>query len=562
MQKRSCYYLMIILFCFVIIVGCGSDGSDSGSGSHSGGSGSTDPGDSDPGSDSDNTGNTDPDDGEKVVQLLFTEIMYHPEDNDSPEFIELVNAGDEAVDIRGYTISGGIEYVFEDETVLNPGDVIVLSDVDPEDDSSLKDELPDSARLFAPYKGQLNDGGDEIELQDPDGNTVCHITYLDESPWPVSADGFGYSLVVVDQTLSTWSNLGQDWFASAEIGGSPGTLDAEVMPNLGVRINEVLPHTDTQGGDAIELYNDSADEVDISGWYLTTDKNNFYDALDEDDKDHSKLFQIPDGTVMQPNGYLVFYQESDPKSEYDFGDAFGLSAHGEAIFLFGMDHKKMNGYAHGFSFGEVENNITFGRYINASGQIQFIAQKGKTLGSENAGPYVGDIVISEIMYHADGVIAPCDFVEITNTDEIDHILFDSNSPNNSWKISGIDFSFPPQKTIRIDERIVLIEEESISIEEFRSHYNLGDNIQIYTYKGTLKGSRETLELMKPEDPLDDDDDDDPPYMVMDRAGYDENNPGLEAADGSGVSLERKNLHAYGDDYTNWQLSVPGGTPGI
>lgn len=75
----------------------------------------------------------------------------------------------------------------------------------------------------------------------------------------------------------------------------------------------------------------------------------------------------------------------------------------------------------------------------------------------------------------------------------------------------------------------------------------------------MKGSRETLKVMKPEDPLDNGD---VPCMVVDRAGYDEDKPGLEDADGIGVSLERIDLKACGDDYTNWTISEPGGTPGF
>lgn len=536
-NQRYRYPLILIIFLFTIILAsCGSDDSSSG------------------GSKVNNpppVAGNDPVTEEKTAEIVFTEIMYNPAD-DSPEFIELVHIGDEAVDISGYTFSRGIDYKFKDGTILEPGEIIVLSDVDPDDDSSLADRIPENVRLFAPYDGKLDDGGEEIELRDRAGNKVCDITYRDESPWPVSADGFGYSMVVVDQTLATWGNFAQDWFASAQIGGSPGTLDAtEVMSNLGVRINEVLSHTDTPGGDAIELFNNSADEVDISGWYLTDNKNDLSDA-----------YQIPNETVIEPNGYLVLYETPDQTdSEYTFGDDFQLSAHGEQIFLFGADRGIRNGYAHGFSFGEVENNITFGRYVNASGQIQFVAQKEKTLGAENAGPYVSDIVISEIMYHADGDIAPCNFVEITNTNPNELILFDYDHPKNRWKINGIDFTFPDTVTIKNNERIVLIEQGQLSVAEFRSYYELPNDIRIFTYDGTLKANRETLEVLKPEDPIDEDDDV-PPYMVMDRAGYDEDNPGLEAADGSGVSLERIDLEKYGDDYTNWKLSEPGGTPGF
>lgn len=530
------YILLAVLSVFILITGCGSGNSDA-----------DDAADSEipPVTDDATTG------GEETGGLVFTEIMYNPGD-DQPEFLELVNNSDATVDISGYTFSEGIEYTFENGITLGPGEIIVLSDFDPDDDRSLADRLPAAIQLFAPYYGQLDNSGEEIELRDAAGNKVCDITYGDESPWPVAADGFGYSMVVADPTLSTWGNGSRDWLASASIGGTPGTLAVtDAMPDKMIRVNEVLSHTDSDGGDAIELYNEGAAAVDISGWYLT------------DDKDDYAKFQIPDGTVIEPYGYLSLFETYDPTDSENherflFGDAFQLSAHGEATFLFATKNGVPSGYIHGFSFGEVENNISFGRYTNASGKIQFVAQKEKTLGAANSGPFVGDIVISEIMYHADGVVAPCNFVEITNTSNNAINLFDPDNPDNTWKINGMDFSFPGGEAVRSGERIILLSSEPMSIADFREFYHLENGIRIFKYDGTLKTNRQTLEVMKPEDPLEDGS---VKFMVMDRAGYDEDHPGLEDADGSGVSLERIDLRAYGDDYTNWTLSVPGGTPG-
>ncbi len=534
MKNQRYYFILALLFLLILVTGCASGSSES-----------------DDHDDNDSTPATDIDDGQASNLIVFTEIMYNPADG-SPEFLELVNNSQEAMDVRGYYFSKGIEYTFKNETVLQPGEIIVLSDVDPDVDNSLELRLPPGTQFFAPYDGQLSNSGEEIKLRDATGKKVCDIAYTDESPWPVAASGFGYAMVVADPTLSYWGNTAADWLPSAEIGGSPGTLDvSDGMPDKMVRINEVLTHTDGGGGDAIELYNEGGVAVDVSGWYLS------------DDKDEFDKFRIPDGTVIEPYGYLIFYEIYDATNSANierflFGDAFQLSSHGDKTFLFAVENGSLSGYIHGFTYGEVENNISFGRYINASGNIQFIAQKGKTLGAPNAGPYVDYIVVSEIMYHADGVVAPCNFVEITNTGNNETILFDPNNARNTWQIKGIDFAFDGQVSIKSQERIVLIAQEPLSVLDFKEHYQLGSEIQVHKYEGVLKANREVLEVLKPEDPLEDGT---VPHMVVDRAGYDEDNPGLEDADGSGVSLERIDLRAYGDDYTNWALSVPGGTPG-
>ena len=40
-------------------------------------------------------------------------------------------------------------------------------------------------------------------------------------------------------------------------------------------INEVLTHTDLPLVDAIELHNPTGAQIDVSGWYLSDDSDNF-----------------------------------------------------------------------------------------------------------------------------------------------------------------------------------------------------------------------------------------------------------------------------------------------
>lgn len=583
-MKKFLYFSLLIFVVLIFIVSCGSDDSETPPSPPaedlSPNASDTDPNDDDSAEDLAPTAtDTDPNDDTskeetpleepEVARILFTEIMYNPGDEDSPEFLELINTSNDEIDISGYTFTKGIEYTFEAVTVIAPGEIIVLSNIDPDDDDSLEKRLPEDVRLFAPYDGRLSDEGEEIELRDTAGGKVCDITYNDKFPWPVTADGFGHSMVVADPTLSAWGDNGDAWRASALRGGFPGTLTAEealVAPN--VVINEVLTHTDNASGDGIELYNDSAAPVDVSGWYLVDNKNGWYPIDSDDEQEH---YIIPRGSIIEPYGYLHFSEDNDGNPDNNdelgdnyFGKSFSLNSHGDEAYVFAVENGELTGYANGYSFGEVENYISFGRYENASGKIQFIAQRAETLGRPNAGPYVGYIVISEIMYHADEDSAPCNFIEITNTSNNAERLFDPDHPENTWQISGagINFAFPGVGYIESGEYIVLIEQEKMSVDEFRRYYDLDATIKIYGYEGELKRSRDTIEIKKPEDPLENDDGDPiPQHMVVDRAGYDEDNPGLEAADGRGVSIERINLKAYGDDYTNWALSELRGTPG-
>ena len=60
--------------------------------------------------------------------------------------------------------------------------------------------------------------------------------------------------------------------ASRTIHGSPGSSD-DARPAT-VLINEILSHTDPPFEDAIELYNQGTQPIDIGGWYLSDAMNN------------------------------------------------------------------------------------------------------------------------------------------------------------------------------------------------------------------------------------------------------------------------------------------------
>lgn len=86
---------------------------------------------------------------------------------------------------------------------------------------------------------------------------------------------------------------------------------AQVVYSDAVHINEFLP--DPIGDDAtlefIELYNNSAVDVDISGW-----------KLDDIENSGSSEFLIPSGTVLPAGGYVSFYRPQTKISLNNDGD--------------------------------------------------------------------------------------------------------------------------------------------------------------------------------------------------------------------------------------------------
>jgi Lamin Tail Domain/CotH kinase protein len=150
-----------------------------------------------------------------VLGLRLTELMYHPAGSDV-EFIELQNRGPVPLDLSGVAFDNTQPFThpgFPPGTMLAPGEYIVLTPVGA--------VLPGSPRIGPSWTaGSLNNGGEKITLRDPDGNPLHDFTYSDKAPWPVTPDGQGPSLEVIDPDGDYTDPA--NWRASVFSGGSPG----------------------------------------------------------------------------------------------------------------------------------------------------------------------------------------------------------------------------------------------------------------------------------------------------------------------------------------------------
>lgn len=476
--------------------------------------------------------------------IVITEIHYHPLDfpadagsldGDFGEFVEIKNTGTETVDLSGYYFSNGLTYDFPAGTKIEAGKFKVIAF------DAAGFELRYGFKPDGVFKsGNLKNSGEKITLCDASGVKVDEVDYKDSSPWPVEADGSGNSLVPVDPNRAGDPNLYSTWRASSKIHGSPGKDDPEVTSPK-VLVNEVLANTDSTMVDFVELYNSTTSEVDISGWYLT------------DNAKKPKKYKIPANTKIPAGGYLVI--KADVYSAGD--DGFNFDAHGEDVFIFEADAEgNLTGYNHGYSFGEVSNNISFGRYTNSAGETHFVPLATPTPGAANSKPYSGKVIITEIMYKAtDGV----EFIELQNVSDDTVKLYEKDEPNHTWRVGGISFNFPPNTVINPGQIIVLID-DTISVEDFRKNYNVASNIPVFPYTGTLQGNGETIKLERARPSYYDEDmvlif----PYMLIDWVTYGTSAPWPVDANGKGKSLNRVKKDEYGNDPANWKAANP--TPG-
>jgi hypothetical protein len=127
----------------------------------------------------------------RAAQVLINEIMYHPpEDWDDLQFVELYNAGTTAVNLSGWSLAKGIQFVFAPGTELPAGGYTVVC----RDIAAFKSRYGAELNVGGVFAGKLSHKGERLELADARGQLVDAVDYADRPPWPLGADGYGGSL--------------------------------------------------------------------------------------------------------------------------------------------------------------------------------------------------------------------------------------------------------------------------------------------------------------------------------------------------------------------------------
>jgi len=490
--------------------------------------------------------------------IVAGEIHYNPADPtqaefeagftdaDMFEFLELRNVSGETVDLAGAQFSEGLTFTFSPSStkVLVPGEhAVIVSNLD-----AFQMRYGTDILVAGVYEGGLSNGGEQLRLDDLAGDPIFDFEYNDSGAWPGQADGRGSSLQLDDPTMA--SPLYNDpgvWHASSEFGGSPGSDGMGDVTDI--VINEVLTHTDLPLTDAIELFNTSGADVDVSGWLLSDSSENF-------DK-----FRIPAGTVIPAGGFL-FFDESDfnPSGGIDpLPNEFALSgAHGDDVWLMAVDATgKITRFADHVEFGAARNGESFGRWRDGSDILAPMLTR--TLGTLNSQPRVGPLIISELMYNPDQLDSgDFEFVEIHNPTAQTVSL-------TNWEIGkGIDFNFDDGSSIGAGEVLVVLRfnpdnpDNAARVAAFRDYYGIDESVTLVGgYKGRLDNGGERVQLQRPDSPPADEPDF-IPSLIEDEITYDDVTPWPDA-DGTGKSLTRTAIDAYGNRPGSWAAQTP--TPG-
>lgn len=191
-----------------------------------------------------------------VGPVVINEIMYHPADYgtnapDLEEFIELLNLTgtnvplfDPAYPTNVWRLANAVSFEFPPSTLIPPHGTLVLVPFNPATDAAalaaFRLRYGTNGTLMGPYSGKLDNAGETIEIWRPDPPQtsptdagfvpqilVERVSYDDDAPWPVAADGGGASLQRI-----LGANYGNDpvnWQAAPPTAGSVGAAAAVIV---------------------------------------------------------------------------------------------------------------------------------------------------------------------------------------------------------------------------------------------------------------------------------------------------------------------------------------------
>lgn len=166
------------------------------------------------------------------ADVHINEILYRaPDDLEKLEYVELWNAGSEAVNLSGWSFSKGIEFDFPNGTVFEPLSFLVIAK-----NAWLFEKIYERQPDFE-YRKSLNDKGERLSLNDASGTLVESVKYNDKAPWPMSADGGSASLERLSiagsaDSANNWAPSNLSGTFQTEPSGTPGAPNGAIASTV------------------------------------------------------------------------------------------------------------------------------------------------------------------------------------------------------------------------------------------------------------------------------------------------------------------------------------------
>ena len=438
--------------------------------------------------------------GPRPPGVTINELLCQPRGTGAAEFIELVNASAQPVDVGGWLLQGRNDFeafALPTGTTLGPGAYLAVF---------LGVDTPPPGADPGAIAGRgltLPDVEDELRLLDASRGTVDVVAYRLDPPemGPPAAPGMSLELI---HPLAD-NGVAANWALSAETGGTPGRLNSRLpqAPPPAILRASRQPSA-PRSSDPVRfvaevVWPGATGQIELVRRLATEQEWTRMPLLDDGAHDDGQagdwiygasLDPLPDGTV------LLYYFEATS----------GAAGAPQAVWP-----------------------------PSAPRSVESCA-------ADDAAPRAGAMVINELMYNATSQGGPADdWIELLNpgADPVDL---------GGWTLypagSARPFRFPAPTLVPAGAFAILTGDPV----SFRAAH--GELPRVFGPPEFGLDDRQGRVLLA-----------DPNGRVIDAAAYADAVPWPELAGGTGVSLERIDPGRDGVDPTNWGARVQEGTPG-
>lgn len=192
--------------------------------------------------------------------IIINEIHYNPDTggNQNFEFIELYNKTSNTVDVSGWCFTEGISFCFPADSSISGLSYVVLSP------SAVDTLILYQVNTVGTYSGNLSNGGETLTLNDDQDNPIATLSYTDEDPWPVSPDGYGPSMELIDPSLD--SALSESWAASNGP-PTPGRVNSVYNQDQAPLLTDLSELTDIEASDSPTVTVSAPDSTSVNLYY-------------------------------------------------------------------------------------------------------------------------------------------------------------------------------------------------------------------------------------------------------------------------------------------------------
>jgi hypothetical protein len=356
-----------------------------------------------------------------IYPVSISEVSYQMKPSlDLGDYIELHNYGGMPLQIGGWKVAvkNGTFTIPENTNIKKNGYLLITNN-----DSNFSTVPHASMAGFS-----LNDTADQIMIKDENGAVIKQAQYNQSGAYPLYTAGRGLTMELVADTA--YGMLPQSWFGGC-LQGSAGEAFFNCPSEIRVSEINYQSHIDYNSGNWIELYNTSAQSINLKDWKIASKGGSAVIANSQSIKPNEYIVLVKDSVLFKaihPDVKPVFLNlpALNTTDDIELIQPDG-KLHTFVSYIQGQSDTLSNGM--GYTLEARNVAATAGAYAALSNWAHscFLGSPGDSMGS-----CLEMATVTEINYFSDSLYNTGDWMELTNLytkpiDLLNYHLTDGNT---------------------------------------------------------------------------------------------------------------------------------------